>query len=137
MLGAKMSVRMTAVEGAWLDAVAEVLGVSRAEVVRQALSRFCVRETARIERTRHYAIIGYLARQEDWNPVDDHLGAVGLPEDREVPEAVQSAYKRITAASQPRERALGGDYLYVGSERRERPRDVLPWEGPGGAARQP
>ncbi|HME04265.1 MAG TPA: hypothetical protein VKG38_14685 [Solirubrobacteraceae bacterium] len=106
---------MTAVEQAWLDAVADVRGQSRAEIVRQAIRWYCVRETARIERTRHYALIGYLAKQEAWNPVDDHLAAV--EEDRQIPEAVQAAFRRV-AGERP-ERALADDYLYVGPERRK------------------
>jgi hypothetical protein len=122
MLSRKMSVRMTGIEEAWLDAVADVRGETRAEVVRRAISWFCVRETERVERSRHYALIAYVAQQEAWNPVDDHLHAASGEEARRIPGSMQSAYKRakITAGDCPD--TITPEIVYFGPERRLQPR---------------
>jgi hypothetical protein len=46
-------------------------------VIRAAISRLAARETERVARTRHYRVLGVIARQEQWNPVDDYLRAAG------------------------------------------------------------
>ena len=68
-----VTVRLDAVQLAWLDALADVHECSRAAVLREALRYFSARESVRIARTRHYAIIGLLARAERWDPISDYL----------------------------------------------------------------
>ncbi len=65
--------QLSPLQDAWLSAIAEVRGTTRQEVVREAISWVAARESTRVSRTRHYRLIGYLAEQEAWNPVDDHL----------------------------------------------------------------
>lgn len=76
--GQRLTVRLTPVQAAWVDAIADTRGTSRSAVVRDALTGLAARETVRVQRTRHYRLIGLLARQEHWNPVDEYLhgGAV-------------------------------------------------------------
>jgi hypothetical protein len=122
MRSRKMSVRMTGIEWAWLDAVADVRGESHSEVVRLAIAWFCVRETERVERTRHYALIAYVARQEAWNPVDDHLREIAAVSTDEVGGSMQSAYRRAVAASEPPPLGMTAELVYYGPERRLTPR---------------
>ncbi|HEX3519521.1 MAG TPA: hypothetical protein VHT29_10860 [Solirubrobacteraceae bacterium] len=42
-------------------------------MLREALQWVASRETVRVERTRHAQLIGYIARQELWNPIDEYL----------------------------------------------------------------
>jgi hypothetical protein len=71
--GASVTVRLDAVQAAWLDALADVHQCSRAAVLREALLYFIARESVRVERTRHYAVIGMIARAERWDPITDYL----------------------------------------------------------------
>jgi len=64
------------VQGAWLDALADLHGVTRPAVMREALRYFAVRESERIERSRRYAAIREIARAERFDPVTDYLAGV-------------------------------------------------------------
>jgi Arc/MetJ-type ribon-helix-helix transcriptional regulator len=75
-VGTGVSVKLSPLQDAWLTAIADVRGATRSDVVREALSWLAARETDRIARTRHYRVIGLIARQEAWNPVDDYLRTV-------------------------------------------------------------
>jgi hypothetical protein len=65
--------QLSPIQDAWLTAIAEVRGCSRPDVIREALEWVAARETDRVSRTRHYALIGFIAKQEMWNPIDDYL----------------------------------------------------------------
>jgi metal-responsive CopG/Arc/MetJ family transcriptional regulator len=71
--GQAVTVRLDRVQLAWLDALADVHDCTRAAVLREALRYFIARESVRIQRTRHYAIIGLISRSERWDPVSDYL----------------------------------------------------------------
>jgi Arc/MetJ-type ribon-helix-helix transcriptional regulator len=71
----RITVRLPPALDAWLTAVADVRQTNRADVVREAISWVAARESARVARTRHYRVIGLLAAQEAWNPVEDYLRA--------------------------------------------------------------
>jgi hypothetical protein len=94
-------VQLTALEDAWLTAVADVRGVSRPAAVREAISWLAARETARVSRTRHYRVIGYIARQEIWNPVDELLDAAAREADghptpqRAVPGVLRASLRPL------------------------------------------
>jgi metal-responsive CopG/Arc/MetJ family transcriptional regulator len=122
MQSVKMSVRMTGTQRAWLDAVAEVRGESHSDVVRRAISWFCVRETERVERTRHYALIAYVSRQEAWNPVDEHLREVYDEELDGVGASMQSAYRRAVGPAEAVPPGMTAELVYYGPERRLAPR---------------
>jgi hypothetical protein len=68
-----VTVRLDGVQLAWVDAIADVHKCSRAAVLREALRYFSARESDRIARTRHYAVIGLIARAERWDPITDYL----------------------------------------------------------------
>jgi hypothetical protein len=68
-----VTVRLDRVQLAWLDAIAQVHSCTRAAVLREALRYFTARESGRIERTRHYAVVALVARAERWDPITDYL----------------------------------------------------------------
>lgn len=69
----RVTVQLDPVQGAWLDAIADNWGCSRAAVLRDALRYLCARETVRVQRTHHYRVIGLLARAERFDPISDYL----------------------------------------------------------------
>jgi metal-responsive CopG/Arc/MetJ family transcriptional regulator len=69
----RVTVQLDAVQLAWLDALADLHGCSRAAVLREALRYLSARESVRVERTRHYARIGLIARAERFDPISDYL----------------------------------------------------------------
>jgi Arc/MetJ-type ribon-helix-helix transcriptional regulator len=71
--GERVSVRLDALQVAWLDALAAVHNVSRSDVLRLALSYLSARESARIARTRHYDAVALAARAQRWDPISDFL----------------------------------------------------------------
>jgi hypothetical protein len=117
-----ITVRIPQILDAWLDAVADVRKTTRSQVVRDSISSFVVRESARVARTRHYAVIGLIARQEAWNPVDDYLAAADeIAAIRQGPASVgggplgepgqeaSAPAPSPRAARRPRKAALGSD----------------------------
>jgi hypothetical protein len=73
VIARRETVGLDAVQAAWLDAVADLWGCSRAAVLREALRYLAARETVRVARSRHYALIGELSRAERFDPIGDFL----------------------------------------------------------------
>jgi hypothetical protein len=71
----RITVRLLPLQLAWLDAVAAVRQTNRTEVIREAITWLAARESDRVSRTRQNRVIQLIARQEEWNPVDDFLAA--------------------------------------------------------------
>lgn len=69
----RVSVQLDAVQSAWLDALADLRGCSRAAVLRDALTYLSARESVSVQRTRHYAVIALIARAERFDPISDYL----------------------------------------------------------------
>lgn len=68
-----ITVRLAPLQDAWLTAIADVRNTTRSEVLREAITRLAARESDRVARSHHYHVLGVIARQESWNPVDDYL----------------------------------------------------------------
>ena len=68
-----MVVQLDPVQTAWLDALAALHDCDRAQILRQALSRFSAREASSVSRTKRYLAIQLACRAEDWDPVSDYL----------------------------------------------------------------
>lgn len=69
----RVQVRLDGVQAAWLDALADLHGVTRSAILREALLYLSARESARVARTRRYALLGEIAKAERWDPVTDYL----------------------------------------------------------------
>jgi metal-responsive CopG/Arc/MetJ family transcriptional regulator len=78
MASGRVSVRLDVVQLAWLDAIADLHGSTRAGVLRESLRYFIAREADRVQRTRHYAVIATIARAERWDPISDYLAGKEL-----------------------------------------------------------
>jgi len=68
-----VTVRLDGVQLAWLDAIADVHGATRADVLREALQYFAAKEHARVARTRRYEVIKLISRAERWDPITSYL----------------------------------------------------------------
>jgi hypothetical protein len=79
--GCSVLLELDAVQTAWLDAIADLHGVDRASVLREALRRFSACESERVSRTTRYQAIALACRAERWNPVADYLAG----QETEVP----------------------------------------------------
>jgi predicted transcriptional regulator len=73
MLPRRVTVQLDPVQIAWLDALAELHKCSRAAILREALSWYSARESARVSRTRYYTAIALAARASKWDPISDYL----------------------------------------------------------------
>lgn len=69
----RVTVRLDGVQSAWVDALAQLHGCSRADVLRLAVRYLAARESDRIARTRYYEAVGLAARAARWDPVSDYL----------------------------------------------------------------
>jgi predicted transcriptional regulator len=69
----RVTVQFDPVQAAWLDALADLHNCSRAAILREALSWYSARESARVSRTRYYKAIGLAARASKWDPISDYL----------------------------------------------------------------
>jgi Arc/MetJ-type ribon-helix-helix transcriptional regulator len=98
-----ITVRLPPRLAAWLDAVADVRKTTRSEVVRESIAWLAARESAQVARTRHYAVIALISRQERWNPVEDFLrDAEDLAAIRELgDEALDGALAGRRQAAEP------------------------------------
>ena len=73
-----VSIRLSALELAWLDAVADLRGETRSAVMREAVTWLAARESELLRRRRRYRLIAALASAEQTNPVDDFVAAAQL-----------------------------------------------------------
>ena len=126
-----VKVQLTPLQDAWLTAIADVRGVSRPEVVREAITWLAARETDRVSRTRHYRLIAFIARQELWNPVDEHLDAAARsgrpgphprPGRRRRPARLSEALAALSAVKAPGRDAGAGRTAGEATARRRRAR---------------
>ena len=69
----RITVRLDPIQAIWVDAIADLHETTRAAVVREALGHLAARESVRVRRTRHYALLREVARLEAWDPVTDYL----------------------------------------------------------------
>lgn len=69
----RLTVRLDPVQAAWVTGLAELHGCTQADVMREALRYLAARESARIGRTRYYAVIALAARASAWDPISDYL----------------------------------------------------------------
>ena len=74
--GGVVTVELDGVQMAWLEAIADLHGSSREDILREALRWYSARESDRVSRTKRYQAIALAARAEAWDPVSDHLAGL-------------------------------------------------------------
>jgi hypothetical protein len=73
MKARRVTVQLDPVQSVWLEALAGLHNCSRAAVLREALSWYSARESARVSRTRYYQAIALAARASEWDPISDYI----------------------------------------------------------------
>ncbi len=78
----RLVVRVTLdpIQAVWLDAIAEINAASRQTILRQALRHLIAIETVRVQRTRHYLLLGEVCRAERWDPLGDYIARHQAPQ---------------------------------------------------------
>jgi hypothetical protein len=78
VISRRYTVQLDAFQAIWLEALADLHNCSRAQVLRDALSWYSVRETTRVQRTRYYAVMKLAQRASEWDPISDYLAGCGV-----------------------------------------------------------